>query len=187
MEIVVPERLTGSGVLLRPLRASDAPAYARAFTEDADLGRLLGKEQDPNEADARLRVEEAAERAKVGAGVELAICAASEDAFLGDVLLHSLSWTNRRGELGFWLLPGARGRGLACAAMECMLKWAFDELAIERMEIATIPENGAAIELARRLGFQEEGLLRKRNLERGQLVDLTVFGLLASEWKLQAS
>jgi RimJ/RimL family protein N-acetyltransferase len=68
-----------------------------------------------------------------------------------------------------------------------MLKWAFDELAIERMEIATIPENGAAIELARRLGFQEEGLLRKRNLERGQLVDLTVFGLLASEWKLQAS
>jgi RimJ/RimL family protein N-acetyltransferase len=52
------------------------------------------------------------------------------------------------------------------------------------MEMATTPDNAPSRALAARLGFIEEGLQRKRNLERGVRVDLVVFGLLARDWRL---
>jgi RimJ/RimL family protein N-acetyltransferase len=36
--------------------------------------------------------------------------------------------------------------------------------------------------LARRLGFTREGVLRKRNVERGRRVDVVWFGVLREEW-----
>lgn len=56
------------------------------------------------------------------------------------------------------------------------------ELAIARVEMTTTPDNGPTRGLAAHLGFTEEGLLRGRNLERGQRVDLVMFGLLRAEW-----
>jgi len=185
VEITVPERLEGDRVVLRPLLAADARAYASAFRQDDQMGRLLGVEQDPTEADVVGRVEASAERARAGRGVQLAVCAASEDALLGEVLLHSFVWKHRRCEIGFWLSPGARGQGLAGDAVARTLRWAFDDLDIERMEMATTTDNAPTRQLAARVGFAEEGVQRKRNLERGVRVDMVVFGLLAGEWTRQ--
>lgn len=179
----MPERLAGGSVALRPLCADDAQAYVQAFRDDGELGRLLGLEEDPTEADVRHLVDGSVERARQGRSVFLAICAASDDSFVGEVLLHSFSWPNLRCELGFWLAPAARGRGLGADAIGAALSWAFDELAIERMEMATTPDNAPSRTLAVRLGFLEEGVQRKRNLERGVRVDLVVFGLLARDWR----
>jgi RimJ/RimL family protein N-acetyltransferase len=185
VEIVVPDRLAGDVAVLRPLRESDAPAYARAFREDDQLGRLLGVEDDPSEADVIRSVEGAGERARAGRGVRLAICAADDDALLGEVLLHSFAWKHRRCEIGFWLTPAARGVGLACNAIARTLDWAFDDLAIARMEMATTADNAPTRGIGRRMGFEEEGVQRKRNVERGVRVDMVVFGLLASDWKTE--
>lgn len=169
--------------MLRAMRASDAPAYAQAFREDSELGRLLGVEQDPSEADVIGRIEGSAARAEEGRGVELAVCTVEDDALHGGLVLHSFAWKHRRCELGFWLVPSARGQGLARAAVECALTWAFDDLAIERMEMTTIPENAPTRRLAHALGFQEEGAQRLRNIERGVRVDIVLFGLLADDWQ----
>jgi RimJ/RimL family protein N-acetyltransferase len=183
MEIVMPDRLAGDVVVLRQLRGADAFAYSKAFRDDDQLGRLVGVEEDPSEADVTGRTEGAAERARLGRGVQLAICMAENDEFLGEVLLHSFAWNDRRCELGFFLIPAARGRGLACDAIACALRWAFDALSIERVEMTTTPDNAPTRGIARRMGFEEEGIQRKRNVERGVRVDLVVFGLLAREWE----
>jgi RimJ/RimL family protein N-acetyltransferase len=49
--------------------------------------------------------------------------------------------------------------------------------------MTTTPENPAVPALAQRLGFTQEGVLRSRNVERGQRVDLVWFGLLREEWQ----
>jgi RimJ/RimL family protein N-acetyltransferase len=182
VEIVVPDRLVGESVFLRPLRTTDAAEYAKAFGEDDQMGRLLGLEEDPTEADVARRVESAEERARVGRGVQLAVCTAQDRAFAGEILLHSFAWKHRRCEIGFWLVPSVRGRGLARDAIERTLEWAFADLSIERMEMATTTDNGPTRAIAGRIGFVEEGVQRKRNVERGARVDMVVFGLLASKW-----
>ena len=175
MRIELPERLEADDVVLRRLRPDDAPAYVAAFRADPELGRLLGMETDPDEA--RIR-----ERAEAAADAPFAELAIGED-FAGTVILHSLDEHHRRCEVGFWLVPETRGRGLGSRAVALGVSWAFEALDLLRVEMTTTPDNAAVFALARRLGFTQEGVLRRRNVERGQRVDVVWFGVLREEWR----
>ena len=96
--------------------------------------------------------------------------------------MHSLHGQHRRGEVGFWVVMGQRRQGVGSRAVALILSWLFDEVGLLRVEMTTTPENQAVPGLARRLGFMQEGILRARNVERGQRVDLLWFGLLREEW-----
>ena len=178
MRIELPDSLSDGEVVLRRLRAGDAEAYVAAFRADPDLGRLLGIEEDPDEA----RVRHKAEREPDGVFVELAVAHATDDALLGSMILHSFDWKHRRCEVGFWLVPAARGRGVGSRAVALAVTWAFGELDLLRVELTTTPDNAAVFALARRLGFTHEGVLRRRNVERSARVDVVWFGVLREDW-----
>jgi RimJ/RimL family protein N-acetyltransferase len=182
MRLELPEPLTDRRVTLRWMRAEDAAASARAFRDDPDLGRLIGVEHDPDEASIRERIARQGEPAAEGRSIQLAIADPASDTFWGTMILHSFDWHSRRAEVGFWLVPAARGRGVGSAALTLAVSWAFDAYDLLRMEMTTTPENPAVPALARRLGFTREGMLRARNVERGRRVDIVWFGLLREEW-----
>lgn len=182
MKIDLPERLDGKAVALRRMRNEDAPAFASAFVEDADLGRLLGFDEDPTESAVIQRVAKAPIKAAEGRAAELSICAIEDERFLGSMLLHSFAWEHLRCEVGFWVLPRTRGNGFAADALSRICRWVFDDLGLERIELTTTPDNAPTRALAARLGFTEEGLQRQRSIERGRRVDFVLFGLLADDW-----
>jgi ribosomal-protein-alanine N-acetyltransferase len=182
MRIELPKTLADGDVVLRRLGACDAEAYVAAFREDPDLGRLLGMEEEPDEAMIRERAAGLPERAAEGNVVELAVSEPADDAFLGSMILHSFDWRHRRCEVGFWLVPAARGRGIGSRAVALAVSWALDELDLLRVEMTTTPDNDAVFALARGLGFAHEGVLRKRNVERGVRVDVVWFGVLREDW-----
>ena len=93
-------------------------------------------------------------------------------------MLHTLAWRHKRAEIGYWLVPSARGRGVGRTAVSLLVEWAFDELGLERVEITTTPDNGPARALAGSLGFSEEGVMIARNLERGRRVDVILLARL---------
>jgi len=160
-----------------------ALAAGAAFAADGELGRLLGVERDPDEAALRGRLERIDALREEGRFLELAIAGSETDELLGSVTLHSLDWRNRRGEVGFFVVPDARRRGVAQSAVALALDWMFDGLGLDRVEMTTTPDNAAVAALAAALGFAREGLLRSRNLERGARVDVVYFGLMRSEWR----
>src|SRR4051794_15083710 len=175
----LPTTASDGVVRLRPLRREDAAAYVGAFADDPELARSRGLERDPDEASflADLDVSEDDDF------MELAIADAQGDALLGSVILHSLDWRHGHGELGYWLVAAERGRGLATRALGLAVRWMFEDLGLERAEIVTTPDNAASLAVARRLGFVEEGLLRKRDVERGERIDVVLLGLLREEWR----
>jgi RimJ/RimL family protein N-acetyltransferase len=182
VEIELPVRLTDGAVALRRPRDEDAAPQAAGFREDTDLGRLLGIERDPDEAAIIERLRQGAQRARDGAGASLTIADAESDAYLGSLVMHSFDWHHRRCEVGFWLIPQARRRGLGARAVALAVSWAFGGLDLLRVEMTTTPDNAAVAALAARLGFAREGVLRQRNVERGQRVDVVWFGVLREEW-----
>jgi [ribosomal protein S5]-alanine N-acetyltransferase len=182
MEIPLPETLGGDGVVLRRLRVEDAEAYVAAFGADPDLGRRLGMEEDPKEAPIRERAARMPELARSGRLVEFAVAERAGGAFLGSMMLHSFDAKHRRCEVGFWLVPGARGRGIGSRAVALAVTWAFTDLDLLRVEMTTTPDNAGVFAVARRLGFTQEGVLRQRNIERGRRVDVVWFGVLREEW-----
>jgi RimJ/RimL family protein N-acetyltransferase len=178
-----PGRLEDGVVVVRPLRGEDAGPYAGAFRDDPALGRLLGIEADPDESSVRERIErQPSDRGELKF-LELAIADPATDAFCGVVLVHSLHDVHRRGEVGFWIVPDRRRRGLASRAVALVISWLFTEGGLLRVEMTTTPDNEAVPVLARRLGFTREGVLRSRNVERGRRVDIVWFGLLCEEWQ----
>jgi RimJ/RimL family protein N-acetyltransferase len=171
--------LTDGVVTIRPLLPADAPAFAAAFREDPTIGVMIGAETDPTEEDA---LRQATEEPAPGRLPPLAIADAGSLEFLGSIGLYRINEHHRRGEVGFWLLPSARGRGLAARAVKLVTGWAFESLGFDRVELTTAPDNAATRRLAARLGFVEEGVMSERNLERGRRVDVVMLAVLRHEW-----
>ena len=174
----VPEDLHRDGVSLRRLRARDAGPFAQAFREDPRLGFLIGAEEDPTESAVRRFIAHQPRLRARGQFLGLAVTDSTGRPFLGHVMLHTLDFKHGRGEVGYWLVPAARGRGIGRTAVSLLVDWAFERVGLDRLEITTTPDNAPARALAASLGFAEEGLMRRRNLERGRRVDVVLLARL---------
>jgi RimJ/RimL family protein N-acetyltransferase len=181
--IPVPVGLADGRVSLRRLAERDVPAYVAAFETDPELARLVGVDEDPTAGSVRARIASSEDRRRAGEILELALADPGSDTFLGSLWLHEFSPRHRRVEVGFWVAPEARGRGIVRSAVTLTLDWLFAERGIERVEITTTTDNEPVQALTASLGFTREGLMRRRNLERGRRVDLLLFGLLREEWR----
>lgn len=177
-------RIEGDNFVLRPERPDDAAAIAQAFADDPGLAVDWGIEKPPDEATAARWIHDRMALWDSGQGRHFAIADPADDSLLGGVNFHRIEPAHKRAEVGFWLAPEARGRGIGSAAVEAACRWAFDRFGLVRIEMTTLPDNEAALALARKLGFTREGLLRSRNYERGEHVDMVMLSLLRSDWGL---
>jgi RimJ/RimL family protein N-acetyltransferase len=79
---------------------------------------------------------------------------------LGGTTLHHLDEGRLRIEIGYWLLPEARGRGVASRAVRRLADHVFSR-GLVRLEAVVRPPNEASIRVLERLGFEREGCLRQ--------------------------
>jgi RimJ/RimL family protein N-acetyltransferase len=180
--IKVPSRIEGVRCALRPFTDADIPAWAQAFRDDPELGPAIGTDTDPDEKTLADRPEKNAAGAREGSYADLAVADLDDDSLLGGVTLHSFDWRHMHTEVGFWLTPAGRGRGIATEAVALCVDWAFGELDMHRVEMTTLPQFDRVLALAERLGFRQEGVMRDRNLERGVRLDVVMLAVLRDEW-----
>jgi RimJ/RimL family protein N-acetyltransferase len=110
----------------------------------------------------------------------MAICAAADDAFLGAVGIACLEAEHRRAEAGYWLVPEARGRGLAARALKLLTDWAFGPpLKLVRVGLSIDVGNVASQRTAERAGFAREGVLRSFAEVKGRRWDVAIYSRLA--------
>jgi RimJ/RimL family protein N-acetyltransferase len=88
---------------------------------------------------------------------------------------------NGRAEIGYWVDPRARRRGVASDAARAMCQWAFKTLNLEIIEWRCEVGNVASRGVAEKAGFLIEATLRKRLFHRGVRVDAWVGSLLREE------
>jgi ribosomal-protein-serine acetyltransferase len=94
---------------------------------------------------------------------------------------------SRSGEIGYWIDGSYEGRGLVSKAAAAVLDQAFGPLGLDRVALHTDPANQRSRALARRLGFTQEGLLRRALAFPGERRDQAVYGLLADEWNKRST
>jgi ribosomal-protein-alanine N-acetyltransferase len=169
------EDLEGLDIRVRRFRDADADAFA-AGTRDPEVRAHSGlpSEHTPQSARAAFRLFEDA------GFVQRAIADAQTDELLGTVLLFNVVRHERRCEVGFWLLPTARGRGAATVALGLMCDWAQRRWGIERFDAHSDVDNPAAHAVLKRNGFEPEGRLRGWGARSRGRVDALVFGRLAT-------
>jgi RimJ/RimL family protein N-acetyltransferase len=139
--------LSDGRVLLRAAEPRDVPAI-EAGMHDPDVMRWIG----PPERSASEVLLQNEERWARGSPT-LAICEL-DGTCVGKVWL-SVSATDRAtGSIGYWLLPVARGRGFASAAVRLLSTWAVQELGLTRVRLTTAPNNERSQRVAERSGFR---------------------------------
>lgn len=169
-------------VRLRPWRLSDAPVKVEAF-RDPLVDRFSWPHMTPYRHRDALRSFADGERAR-RRGEELSfalVAPADEDAVWGGGSLFDIHALDRRASIGYWLVPAARGRGVATHAVRLLAGWAFAGLRLARLELTCGPDNLASQRVAGRCGFHREGLLRSHTEHKGRRRDTVVFGLLRGE------
>jgi RimJ/RimL family protein N-acetyltransferase len=113
-----------------------------------------------------------------GERLELAITEHSTPA--GAVTLAEIAHGNAM--VRYWLLPEARGRGVATRAVRLLAGWAFSTLGLGRLAAFIEFESRASAAVLERCGFVEEGRLRRHMTSQdGERVDTLLFGLLPEE------
>jgi ribosomal-protein-alanine N-acetyltransferase len=116
---------------------------------------------------------------RFGTGAAFLVERAQDRELLGGVTLTNI----RRGvtqsaSVGYWIgLPFVR-QGYASEALERVLRYAFDDLELNRIEAACMPRNSASIGVLRRAGFGHEGLARRYLMINGAFEDHLLFARL---------
>jgi RimJ/RimL family protein N-acetyltransferase len=119
-------------------------------------------------------------RAQNCEGVSQAIVDLADDRAIG------LMWVALRpqphvGGLGYWVVPPARGQGVATAAISLVVPWALNALDLRRLEAWVQPENLPSQRVLRSAGFLHEGRLRNFLAIEGESSDALVFSVVLPE------
>jgi RimJ/RimL family protein N-acetyltransferase len=106
------------------------------------------------------------------------------DVETGDILgggtLHHLDPKRSVIEIGYWLYPRARGRGVATKVARALAEYAFT-LGLQRVAAYVEVGNVPSERVLERAGFTREGVIRSLPKSEGRRVDKTLFSLLPGE------
>lgn len=140
--------------MLRPWSLSDVPAV-RAAAADPYIPQITTVPPSAGELEARAFVERQRDRARSGQGFSFVICHREEA--VGQIGLWPQA--DDLASVGYWLVPAARGRGLAARALGVLVEWASAN-GYPSLELYAEPWNEASLATARRCGFVERELVR---------------------------
>jgi len=107
-----------------------------------------------------------------------------DDRLIGDIGLGGLDWASGNAWVGIGI--GERvywGRGYGTEAMRLILRFAFEELNLNRVSLDVFEYNPRAIRSYEKAGFTVEGRQRKALRRAGQSYDVIYMGILRSEWE----
>lgn len=84
-------------------------------------------------------------------------------------------------EVAYWVVPAARGRGVATAAADVVIGWAFEQLGLHRLELTHAVDNVPSCRTAAKLGFSFEGVMRQHALHLDGWHDMHLHSLLEDD------
>jgi RimJ/RimL family protein N-acetyltransferase len=103
---------------------------------------------------------------------------------VGSTGFHAIDWKNRSAEIGisigekkYW------NRGYGRDTMRLMLRHAFNDLNLNRVNLSVFETNERAKKAYLASGFVEEGRLRQDIFKNGRYIDVFIMSVLRSEWQ----
>jgi RimJ/RimL family protein N-acetyltransferase len=153
--------LSDGGVLLRPLRAADAPVI-HALHLLPDVVACSVPPVAPDREEIELRCARAGTWWLAGERADLVITDAASGQVTGDIGLYNQEPRTGQAMIGYTMLPGWRGRGYATRAVRLLARWAFEQAGIERLIAGTHPANISSRRVLARAGFRREGYQHER-------------------------
>ena len=106
-----------------------------------------------------------------------------EGRLAGEITLSSIQrGPFQNATIGYWVDRDMAGRGIAPEATVAVLRFAFEELALHRVEIAIVPRNAPSRRVVEKLGLREESVAVRFLEIDGRWEDHVRYAITAEEW-----
>ncbi len=175
----------GERVRLRAIERSDIPNFVRWFN-DPEVRRYLLMYMPISSAQEEQWLEDLLQRIQRKETFAFAVDARVGDEWvpIGNIGLYRIDWKNRwarfaiaLGEKAYW------DQGYGTDATRTMLRFAFEELNLHRVELEVVDENVRARRCYEKAGFRYEGTRRQAIFLEGHYHDSHLMGILQEEFQ----
>lgn len=166
---------------LRPVRESDLDVFDAAFQNEpgASEYQWFGFTSSQGQR-------EALRSRGLLAGPDNMLAVVVDDELAGRVEWLERRWGRRDTslcwEIAIGLLPDARRSGIGTRAQYELVSYLFAHTRVERIQATTDPENVAEVTCLKKIGFVQEGVVRRAQWRGGRWHDQVLFSLLRDEF-----
>jgi ribosomal-protein-alanine N-acetyltransferase len=180
--------LFGKRVLLRPLVASDFPAWQEVRRRNVDWLTKWEAQRQPGQPDVvedrdafAVRCSARQRERQLGTAYGFGIFVDGDLA--GEINLTAI----QRGPfqssyVGYWIDEKHAGNGYMPESVVVLCRFAFDELQLHRVQIAIIPRNQASRRVVEKLSIREEGIAIRYLEINGVWEDHVRYAITSEEW-----
>lgn len=169
-------------LLIRPPRMSDAQDMF-AYAHDGECSRYVLWDKHERLSDSRSSLRGLITRNRQGYPGTFAIQMKSDRRMIGTIGFQWIDADNLSCELGYSIARRLWGHGLAGEALGALLRYAFVDLRLERVEARHDVLNPASGRVLEKAGFLEEGIARQCLLLKGRRADVRRWAILRSAWQ----
>lgn len=173
-------KIEGDRIELRRHERAHFPIYEKWYA-DPEIWRLTSWRSAPMKPSETRKLFE--DRELSGADDSFAIHVKGGREPIGIIGLMNISDANTSADLSIIVgHPDDRHMGYGAEAIEVILRYAFGELGLTRVGLSVFAFNEEAISTYEKLGFEEEGRLRRAIKRDGSFHDAILMSVLKSEW-----
>ena len=180
--------LFGRRVLLRPLVATDFPAWREVRRRNSEWLTKWEPTRPPGAPDViedreafTIRCNARQRERQLGSGYGFGIFIDGE--FAGEINLSAVQrGPFQSASIGYWIDEAHAGSGYPPEAVVVLAKYCFDDLHLHRLEIAIVPRNSASRRVVEKLELREEGLAKGFLEIDGNWEDHVRYGITFEDW-----
>lgn len=184
----LPTELHGRRVLLRPLTPNEFPEWREVRQRNRDWLLKWEPKPPPGQPDdteskpafnARCGAREREWQLGTGYGFGIFV----SGRFAGEINLSGVQrGPFQNAYVGYWIDEAQAGRGHVPESLVVAARFAFEDLALHRLQVAIIPRNRASRRVVEKLGLRSEGVAERYLAINGVWEDHIRYAITAEEW-----
>ena len=173
--------LIGKIVTLRPVEEGDLEMF-RELTNDPDFEKMIIGWSFPISKTEQNKWFENSNNTSTRVRY---IIETKEDGAVGMIGLQDIDWKNGVATGGGMRIARKeiRARGLATDAWMTLMRYAFEELRLNRVNGSALVYNMASQKVCAKVGFKQEGVQRQAIYKNGQFHDVIMYGCLKADYE----
>lgn len=173
------EHLDTPRLRLRRLAAGDLPVWLD-YRNDPEVARYQSWESfTPGEGADFIAAQSLLEPGTPGRWFQFGITVKPDFPLIGDCALHVDP--NHVAEIGFTVSRAGLGKGFAAEAVRAVIRYAFRELGVRRVQAIVDDRNSSAVRLLERLGLQPQEHLGRQTWFKDEWSDEHVYAIDRSQ------
>ena len=155
---------------------TDANDYYNLFSDESAV-RYYGRNPIESLSEARSEISALHTKYLKSELIKWAVILDSESVYIGCVGIKDFINYHHCGTLSCIFSPKYWHCGYASEALKLVIRYAFEILKLNRIQVYVDPVNVRAMSLFKKLGFSCEAVLQEYEFERGCFIDIAILGL----------